>query len=47
VPAQGWITGEAATALFKAAGQDLAKLRAAANKRGFKPCRWTPRCRWR
>ena len=37
VPAQGWITGEAATALFKAAGQDLAKLRAAANKRGFKP----------
>ena len=37
VPAQGWITGEAAAALFKAAGQDLAKLRAAANKRGFKP----------
>ena len=37
VPAQGWITGDAATALFKAAGQDLAKLRAAANKRGFKP----------
>ena len=37
VPAQGWITGEAATALFKAAGQDLGKLRAAANKRGFKP----------
>ena len=37
VPAQGWITGEAATALFKAAGQDLAKLRAAANRRGFKP----------
>ena len=37
VPAQGWITGDAATALFKAAGQDLAKLRAAANKRDFKP----------
>ena len=37
VPAQGWITGDAAAALFKAAGQDLAKLRAAANKRGFKP----------
>ena len=37
VPAQGWITGEAATALLKSAGQDLSKLRAAANKRGFKP----------
>ena len=37
VPAQGWISGEAAAALFKAAGQDLAKLRAAANRRGFKP----------
>jgi len=37
VPAQGWITNEAATALFKAAGQDLGKLRMAANKRGFKP----------
>ena len=37
VPAQGWITTEAATALLKAAGQDLGKLRAAANKRGFKP----------
>ena len=37
VPAQGWMTGDAATALFKAAGQDLTKLRAAANKRGFKP----------
>ncbi|MEG3049605.1 MAG: M20/M25/M40 family metallo-hydrolase [Thermomonas sp.] len=37
VPAQGWMTGDAAAALFKAAGQDLAKLRAAANKRGFKP----------
>ncbi|MFT4179358.1 MAG: M28 family metallopeptidase [Thermomonas sp.] len=37
VPVQGWITGDAASALFKAAGQDLAKLRAAASKRGFKP----------
>ena len=37
VPVQGWISGDAATALFKAAGQDLAKLRAAAGKRGFKP----------
>jgi Zn-dependent M28 family amino/carboxypeptidase len=37
VPVQGWISGEAASALFKAAGQDLAKLRAAANRRGFKP----------
>ena len=37
VPVQGWISGEAAEALFKAAGQDLGKLRAAANKRGFKP----------
>jgi len=36
VPAQGWITGEAAQALFKASGQDLDKLRAAANKPGFK-----------
>ena len=37
VPAQGWISGAAADALFKAAGKDLATLRAAANKRGFKP----------
>ena len=37
VPAQGWLSAGAADALFKAAGQDLAKLRAAANKRGFKP----------
>ncbi len=36
VPAQGWITGESAQALMKASGKDLAKLRAAANKRGFK-----------
>ena len=34
---QGWITGEAASALFQAAGQDLAKLRAAAGRPGFKP----------
>ena len=37
LPAQGWITGEAAKTLFAGAGLDLAKLRAAANKRGFKP----------
>lgn len=37
LPAQGWITGDAAKALFADAGLDLAKLRAAANKRGFKP----------
>ena len=36
LPVQGWITGEAAETLFKAAGQDLAKLRAAAGKPGFK-----------
>ncbi|MDQ2703184.1 MAG: M28 family metallopeptidase [Pseudomonadota bacterium] len=37
LPAQGWISGEAAKALFADAGLDLDKLRAAANKRGFKP----------
>ncbi len=37
LPAQGWITGDAAKALFAGAGLDLGKLRAAANKRGFKP----------
>ena len=37
LPAQGWITGDAAKALFADAGLDLDKLRAAANKRGFKP----------
>lgn len=37
LPVQGWITGAAADALFKAAGLDLAALRAAANKPGFKP----------
>ena len=36
LPVQGWISGEAAVAMFKAAGQDLDKLRAAANKPGFK-----------
>ncbi len=36
LPAQGWISGGAAKALFAAAGQDLDALRAAANKRGFK-----------
>ncbi len=34
--AQGWITGDAATALFKAAGQNLDALRAAANRPGFR-----------
>jgi len=37
VPVQGWITGEQAKALFADAGMDLDALRAAANKRGFKP----------
>jgi Zn-dependent M28 family amino/carboxypeptidase len=37
LPAQGWITGEAANMLFADAGLDLEKLRAAANRRGFKP----------
>lgn len=37
VPLQGWITGEQAKALFADAGLDLDALRAAANKRGFKP----------
>ncbi|MFC7301738.1 M28 family metallopeptidase [Cognatiluteimonas weifangensis] len=36
LPAQGWLSGEAANALFAGAGLDLAQLRAAANKRGFK-----------
>ena len=36
LPVQGWITGEAADALFKAAGQDLARLRAAAGRPGFR-----------
>lgn len=37
LPVQGWISQPAAEALFKAAGQDLAKLRLAANQPGFKP----------
>lgn len=37
VSLQGWITGDAAKALFADAGLDLDQLRAAANKRGFKP----------
>src|SRR4249919_1454542 len=37
LPAQGWITGEQAKALFADAGLDLDALRAAAGKRGFKP----------
>ncbi len=37
LPAQGWITGDAAKSLFADSGLDLDKLRAAANKRGFKP----------
>jgi Zn-dependent M28 family amino/carboxypeptidase len=34
---QGWISGETATRLFTAAGQDLAKLRTAARRKDFKP----------
>ena len=37
LPVQGWITGEQGKALFADAGLDLDKLRADANKRGFKP----------
>ena len=36
VPLQGWITGDQAKVLFADAGLDLDKLRADANKRGFK-----------
>ena len=36
LPAQGWITGDQAKALFAAAGQDFDALRAAANKPGFR-----------
>lgn len=36
LPLQGWITGDQAKALFADAGLDLDKLRADANKRGFK-----------
>ena len=34
---QGWLSGEAAQALFAAAGQDLAKLRSAARSPNFRP----------
>src|SRR5690606_19588926 len=37
LPAQGWISGEAAKSVFADAGLNLDALRAAANKRGFKP----------
>ena len=37
VPLQGWISGDVAKALFADAGLDLDAMRAAANKRGFKP----------
>ncbi len=37
VPLQGWITGEQAKAIFADAGMDINAMRAAANKRGFKP----------
>src|SRR3546814_752147 len=36
LPAQGWITGEAAKQLFAGAGLDLDEMYAAAGKRGFK-----------
>jgi len=36
LPAQGWLTGEAARQLFADAGHDLDALYAAANQRGFK-----------
>ena len=36
LPLRGWITGETATSLFADAGLDVAKLRDAAGKRGFK-----------
>ncbi|MGH8106454.1 MAG: M28 family metallopeptidase, partial [Arenimonas sp.] len=37
VPVQGWLSAETATQLFANAGLDFMKMRAAANKRGFKP----------
>jgi Zn-dependent M28 family amino/carboxypeptidase len=37
LPAQGWLTAEQAQSLFADSGLDLDKLRAAANKPGFKP----------
>jgi len=36
LPAQGWLSGDAANRLFTAAGLDLDALRRAANQRGFK-----------
>jgi len=36
LPAQGWMSGDAATSLFAAAGLDLDAQRAAAGRRGFK-----------
>ncbi|MEO6171526.1 MAG: M28 family metallopeptidase, partial [Arenimonas sp.] len=36
VPVQGWLSATAAEQLFKNAGLDFMKMRAAANKRGFK-----------
>jgi Zn-dependent M28 family amino/carboxypeptidase len=36
LPAQGWITTEAARSLFVSAGQDFDRLRAEAGRRGFK-----------
>ncbi|MGV7208852.1 M28 family peptidase [Oxalobacteraceae bacterium A2-2] len=36
-PLQGWVTEEAARAVFKAAGQDLDALRVAAERKDFKP----------
>ena len=36
LPVQGWLTGEAADTLFNASGLNLAKLRDAANRPGFK-----------
>ena len=40
---QGWITESTARALFQAAGQDLDKLRAAAERKDFKPVALTAR----
>jgi hypothetical protein len=37
LPLQGWISGDYATKLFAAAGQDFAALRDAAGKKGFAP----------
>ncbi len=37
LPAQGWLSGEAAATLFARSGLDIAQLRAAAGQRGFKP----------